>query len=150
MNRLFRRTLLAALISNAATACGPGNEAGAEPANPPAPAAEAPIPAHPTGTNVPTVSPAAAPPTTTDTARPRTKPGLKTATDSARHAKPTAAKTCENGRYKVGESWKLDCNTCVCSEAGMASCTRMACGANLGPTHDKRKMPRASIKPKPS
>ena len=35
--------------------------------------------------------------------------------------------TCEDGKYKVGDSWKDDCNTCQCKEGGKSMCTRMAC-----------------------
>ena len=35
--------------------------------------------------------------------------------------------TCEDGKYQVGDTWKSDCNSCKCSEKGVAMCTRMAC-----------------------
>ena len=38
-----------------------------------------------------------------------------------------AAVTCEDGKYKPGDSWKVECNTCRCSDEGQAMCTRMAC-----------------------
>ena len=35
--------------------------------------------------------------------------------------------TCEDGKYKPGDSWKVECNTCNCREDGQSMCTRMAC-----------------------
>lgn len=34
--------------------------------------------------------------------------------------------TCPNGA-KAGESWKVDCNTCTCSDKGEMQCTLKAC-----------------------
>lgn len=38
----------------------------------------------------------------------------------------TSGASCPNGA-KAGESWKVDCNTCSCSESGEIQCTMRAC-----------------------
>ncbi len=47
--------------------------------------------------------------------------------------KPTAAPvTCSfaGKTYRVGETYKNDCNTCLCTDGGVAACTKMACIKN--------------------
>lgn len=34
---------------------------------------------------------------------------------------------CPDGAHKVGEQYKIECNTCSCNAAGDVMCTRMAC-----------------------
>lgn len=43
-------------------------------------------------------------------------------------AQLSSGATCPNGA-KAGDSWKVDCNTCSCSEQGELQCTMRACGA---------------------
>lgn len=43
-------------------------------------------------------------------------------------AQLSSGATCPNGA-KAGDSWKVDCNTCSCSENGELQCTLMACEA---------------------
>ena len=38
-----------------------------------------------------------------------------------------APASCEDGQYKPGDSWKVECNTCKCTDDGQSMCTRMAC-----------------------
>lgn len=52
-------------------------------------------------------------------------PTTKVSTSSA-DKKPPA---CSYGgkQYQVGESYKMDCNTCLCLEDGLPSCTKVVC-----------------------
>jgi len=34
---------------------------------------------------------------------------------------------CEQGKRRVGETWKVDCNACSCGDDGQSTCTAMAC-----------------------
>ena len=55
----------------------------------------------------------------------------KTATDDLTTPEPTVAPHCQDGKVerKVGDSWKMDCNTCRCQDDGQVVCTRMRCDA---------------------
>lgn len=45
---------------------------------------------------------------------------------SLRAALPAEGSACPEGRGP-GDKWKVDCNTCYCSEEGKVACTLMAC-----------------------
>lgn len=39
---------------------------------------------------------------------------------------------CQNGAHQVGETWKVECNTCHCDDDGQVTCTVMACNVTPG------------------
>jgi hypothetical protein len=98
-----------------AAACTPPATPPATPATPDPPSAEpAPAVAEPPAPTDPPATPA----TPDVTPAPMAPPGAGVA---------AASDTCDEGRHRKGERWKVECNTCSCGDGGQVMCTRMAC-----------------------
>lgn len=39
---------------------------------------------------------------------------------------------CQQGAHQVGDTWKVECNTCHCDDDGQVTCTVMACNVTPG------------------
>ena len=70
-------------------------------------------------------------------AKPKPKPSSTRAdNDLADTLSPRASRSasrrpatggCEQGKRRVGETWKVECNACSCGDDGQSTCTAMAC-----------------------
>ena len=49
-------------------------------------------------------------------------------TRASRGSSRKSSATCDGGARRVGETWKIDCNSCSCGDDGQSTCTELACG----------------------
>jgi hypothetical protein len=61
------------------------------------------------------------------------EPGQPEASDPSGNL--SAGTTCADAGHAPGDSWKDDCNTCNCTDAGEVVCTRMHCGDDDSAPH---------------